>query len=81
MTNNGQKGLILDKYFWVYSNFTLFISLARKQAFAAPGLCFATRHVVHLCSPDKDKLGKKQKAGEKKKVPLEPREETGLLSA
>lgn len=38
MTNNGQKG---QKYFGVYSNFTLSIFLARKEIFAAPGLCSA----------------------------------------
>lgn len=76
-----ERPYLRQKYFWAHSNFTLSISLARKQAFAAPGLCFATRHVVHLCSPDKHKFGKKQRAGKKNQVPLEPWEETGLLSA
>lgn len=80
MTNNGQKGLILDRNIFGFIPILHSLSLARKQDFAAPGLCFATRHIVRLCSPDKDKLGKKQKA-EKKKVPVEPQEETGLLSA
>lgn len=55
----------MQKYFWFYSNCDLSVCVVRKQVFAAPGLCFATRNVVCLCSPDKDRLGRKTRQKKK----------------
>lgn len=61
-----------QKYFWAYSNFTLYFS-SQKTGFCSSRLGFATTHVVDLCSPDKHKLGKKQKAGKKESTSGAPR--------
>lgn len=81
-------------YFLFYSNCVLSVCVVRQWALAAPGLCSATRYVVHLSLSDRDRLRKTERQKErrkggrkgrerdwKNKVPLEPWKETGLRSA
>jgi len=61
-------------YFLFYSNCVLSVCVVRQWALAAPGLCSATRYVVHLSLSDRDRLRKTERQKERRKGGRKERE-------